>query len=310
MLSTSPALLEVFRMTYFKTAQQKKSVFEQSGILEWDGRNGAIHNFERVMPIDVAPITTKNQAATQTPWTVDNRQWYTTVYFAELMLDKEIDIEKAISDPKSALMENAVAAGNRQIDRACAAAATADVSSGAPEQAKTALTFAADGGLSIDATGGITEDLLRTIKQRFLNGTTGNSIDDEEIQNAVFFGTGSEEKQLLSLEKLVNRLYSTFTDENKVHCRKILDTYKAYFVPGSDSIANVANPVLAENGATRTCLVIAPRGLVAKINVKDVEIFEKLEGYVNSQKFRFKIEIGACRTEGQRVIAFDTTIES
>jgi hypothetical protein len=29
-----------------------------------------------------------------------------------------------------------------------------------------------------------------------------------------------------------------------------------------------------------------------------MEIFEKLEGYVNSQKFRFKIKIGACRTEG------------
>ena len=61
MLSTSPALLEVFKSTYFKTAQQKQSKFQKSGVLEYDNANGAIHNLARVKPFEVAAITAKTR---------------------------------------------------------------------------------------------------------------------------------------------------------------------------------------------------------------------------------------------------------
>lgn len=309
MQSTSPALLEVFRNTYFKTAQQKQSKFQKSGVLEYDGANGAIHNIARIKPFELASINAKNSvsnADTKTTWTTDNRSWYTTYYYAELLMDKEIDVQKAIADPTSSLMMNAVAAGNRQIDRACAVAAIADVTVGAPEQQKQQLAFAADGGIEIDATGGITEALLRQIAQNFQNG---GLVDDEEWQNAAVFITGSEEKQLLSLDKLVNRLYTTYSDENKVRCQRIFDTYKVFVVPGSDANHEVANPILNENEQARKCLVVAPGALHAKIDIKSVEHFPTMETYLNSQMLRFKIEVGACRTEGARVQVLKTTIE-
>ena len=310
MLSTSPALLEVFRNTYFKTAQQKQSKFQKSGVLEYDGANGAIHNIARIKPFDLAAIAEKNATSsgvTKTAWETDNRSWYTTYYYAELLMDKEIDVQKAIADPTSSLMMNAVAAGNRQIDRACAVAAIADVTVGAPEQAKQQLAFAADGGIEIDATGGITEDLLRQIAQNFQNS---GLVDDEEWQNAAVFITGSEEKALLSLDKLVNRLYTTYSDENKVRCQRIFDTYKVYVVPGSDKNHRaVVNPILNENDGVRKCLVVAPGALHAKIDIKSVEHFPTMETYLNSQMLRFKIEVGACRTEGARVQVLKTTIE-
>ena len=310
MQSTSPALLEVFRNTYFKTAQQKQSKFQKSGVLEYDGANGAIHNIARIKPFDLAAIAEKNATSsgvTKTAWETDNRSWYTTYYYAELLMDKEIDVQKAIADPTSSLMMNAVAAGNRQIDRACAVAAIADVTVGAPEQAKQQLAFAADGGIEIDATGGITEDLLRQIAQNYQNS---GLVDDEEWQNAAVFITGSEEKALLSLDKLVNRLYTTYSDENKVRCQRIFDTYKVYVVPGSDKNHRaVVNPILNENEGVRKCLVVAPGALHAKIDIKSVEHFPTMETYLNSQMLRFKIEVGACRTEGARVQVLKTTIE-
>lgn len=310
MLSTSPALLEVFKSTYFKTAQQKQSKFQKSGVLEYDNANGAIHNLARIKPFEVTAINSKNAASdsnTKTAWTTDNRQWYTTVYYAELLMDKEIDVDKAIADPTSSLMMNAVAAGNRQIDRACAVAATASISSGAPEQTKTTVAFAADGGKTIDATGGITEALLRKIAQNFQNS---GLVDDDEWQNAAIFVTGSEEKQLFALDKLINRLYTSYTDSNKARIQKVFDTYSVYVVPGSDADTTVSNPILTESTGTRTCLVVAPGALEAKIDIKSVEHFPTMETYLNSQMFRFKIEVGACRTEGARVQILSTTIES
>lgn len=310
MLSTSPALLEVFKSTYFKTAQQKQSKFQKSGVLEYDNANGAIHNLARIKPFEVTAINSKNAASdsnTKTAWTTDNRQWYTTVYYAELLMDKEIDVDKAIADPTSSLMMNAVAAGNRQIDRACAVAATASISSGAPEQTKTTVAFAADGGKTIDATGGITEALLRKIAQNFQNS---GLVDDDEWQNAAIFVTGSEEKQLFALDKLINRLYTSYTDSNKARIQKVFDTYSVYVVPGSDADTTVTNPILTESSGTRTCLVVAPGALEAKIDIKSVEHFPTMETYLNSQMFRFKIEVGACRTEGARVQILSTTIES
>ena len=310
MLSTSPALLEVFKSTYFKTAQQKQSKFQKSGVLEYDNANGAIHNLARILPFEVSAINSKNAASdanTKTSWSTDNRQWYTTVYYAELLMDKEIDVDKAIADPTSSLMMNAVAAGNRQIDRACAVACDANVSVGAPEQTKTSTAFAADGGVVIDATGGITEALLRKIAQNFQNS---GLVDDEEWQNAAVFVTGSEEKQLLALDKLFNRLYTTYSEDNKARCQRIFDTYKVFVVPGSDADHTVANPILNETGTTRKCLVVAPGALQAKIDIKSVEHFPTMETYLNSQMLRFKIEVGACRTEGARVQVLTTTIES
>lgn len=314
MLSTSPALLEVFRNTYFKTAQQKQSKFQKSGVLEYDGANGAIHNIARIKPFDLAAIAEKNATSsgvTKTEWETDNRSWYTTYYYAELLMDKEIDVQKAIADPTSSLMMNAVAAGNRQIDRACAVAAIADVTVGAPERAKQQLAFSADGGIEIDATGGITEGKLREIAQNFQNS---GLVDDEEWQNAAVFITGSEEKALLSLDKLVNRLYTTYSDENKVRCQRIFDTFKVFVVPGTDANHKegknpIVNPILNENEGVRKCLVVAPGALHAKIDIKSVEHFPTMETYLNSQMLRFKIEVGACRTEGARVQVLKTTIE-
>lgn len=312
MQSTSPALLEVFRNTYFKTAQQKKSKFQMAGVIDYDSSNGAIHNMARILPFEMSgPIAAKNKASdssTKTTWATDNRSWYTNIYWAELLIDKEIDILKAIADPTNPLMINAVFAGNRQADRVCATAATADVQTGAPEQAKATVTFSADGGRSIDATGGITEALLRKIATNFQNS---GMVDDLEWQNSAVFITGTEEEQLLGLDKLVNRLYTTYTDENKVRCQRILDTYKVFVVPGSDENGTVTNPILAESEAkVRTCLVLAPGALAAKIDIKEVEHFEKMETYLNSQMLRVKMEIGACRTEGARVQILKTTVKS
>lgn len=316
MQSTSPVLLEVFRNTYFKTAQQKQSKFQKAGVLEYDGQDGAIHNLGRIKPFEMSAINSKNAASdsnTKTAWTTDNRQWYTTYYYAELLMDKQIDVQKAIADPTSSLMVNAVAAGNRQIDRVCAVAATASISSGAPEQTKTTVAFAADGGVTIDATGGITEALLRKIAQNFQNS---GLVDDEEWQNSAVFVTGSEEKAFLALDKLFNRLYTTYSDSNKVKCQKLFDSYNVFVVPGSDADHTVSNPILTETAgtgsapATRTCLVVAPGALMAKIDIKEVEHFPTMETYLNSQMLRFKIEAGACRTEGARVQILKTTVEA
>ena len=49
---------------------------------------------------------------------------------------------------------------------------------------------------------------------------------------------------------------------------------------------------------------------MAKIDIKEVEHFPTMETYLNSQMLRFKIEAGACRTEGARVQILKTTVEA
>ena len=70
MQSTSPALLEVFRNTYFKTAQQKQSKFQKAGVLEYDSANGAIHNIARIKPFELAAINAKNTVSNEGTITV------------------------------------------------------------------------------------------------------------------------------------------------------------------------------------------------------------------------------------------------
>lgn len=102
-----------------------------------------------------------------------------------------------------------VNAAQRQIDRIISGAFFADVTlwttgtDGVSIPYATPLTFANDGGITVDATAGLTYAKIAESKRKFVNASV-----DVDNNTFVLVGTGDEMYALMNEDKFINQLYS------------------------------------------------------------------------------------------------------
>lgn len=196
------------------------------------------------------------------------------------------DVRGALMDPDSEY-SIAVAAGMmRQMDRVITEAAFADVKTG--RDFETTVTFANDGGLTVDATAGLTYEKLLEINENFIDEDVGT----EKKEKLYLTISGKENTSLMSETELTS---GDFTRELSV------DNGKMVHAAGMDLIhfaANAPQPILELSGAERFLLAASNRAICVGIS-KDMSIkIQERNDLIETHQVQVIMQMGAVRTEG------------
>lgn len=313
MLNNAQANMRLtFESKYIIQEQHTESVLRNSGVLNMYTMEeaGSMRNFSGIdtPTADFQALTSKNQAAlTYNALSFNNRRLDWSTYGLNFVVDKEVDIVKAVADPTSDLIQKLIFPKIYELwDRQGFAAATGPVMTGAPNTAGTSTSASDDGVQTVVATSGITEPLLRKITQIWIN----NKYSAEKIRrDAVGFITGSENTALMGLEKLTNRLWTEYSDENKNVVQKLFDTITIKTVYGSDADITYSNPLIPESSSVRSCPFIMKGGLSGVIGDLDIWVNKNPETYQNAQLIKVNVPCGFVRMRGTDVIILSTTVE-
>lgn len=313
MLNNNQANMRLtFESKYITQQQHTDSVLKNSGVLRMYTMEeaGSTRNFAGIdtPAADFAALTQKNQAAlAYNALNFNNRRMDWSTYGLNFAVDKEVDIVKAVADPTSDLIQKLIYPKVYELwDRQGFAAAVGPVNTGAPNAAAVPVSAADDGVKTVVATAGITEALLRKITQIWIN----NKYTNEKIRSdAVGFITGSENTALLGLEKLTNRLWTEYSDENKNVVQKLFDTISIHVVYGSDADVEYPNPLIPEQDHVRSCPFIMKGGVAGVIGDLEIWVNKNPETYQNSQLIKVNVPCGFVRTRGTDVIILSTTVE-
>lgn len=225
----------------------------------------------------------------------DRRKLTTDRVLVELIVDNR-DVRRMFEDPSSKLVNECMYAIMRKADKIGITALHASVYTG--KDFSTTVTFASDGGQTVDATAGLTFAKLLEIKDNFKEKEVGLDMPED-----ILFGcTEQEESKMLNLTQLTSR---DFTAEY------VVDKGKVARVMGMDVIlfgSGVDNPQLAVSDGVRDNFAMSTKGLVYGMSKEfNVTVIENHPNYIESTYIRVMGDLGAVRTDGTRVQKVQTT---
>lgn len=233
-------------------------------------------------------------------WTrkIPRRRFVTTI------LSDEWDVLGRLQDPQGLYANACVAAMERRFDLVVYQAMFADVQTGT--DFATTLTFAQDGGLTVNATAGLTLAKLLEGKKNFTDNEVGllgsGGIVAGSGSPSMCYGiTGDEESTLLQIATLTSGDYS-----RQYQLEKGVMTYAV----GIEIIkfgANVQNPVLAVVGGVRTSFLMAEGAIAVGMNKESKITIKDRPELVDVTQIQVTMNMGACRTEGALIQKVTTT---
>ena len=216
-----------------------------------------------------------------------SRRQVTTERIVTAVLYDKKDVNNVLADVQGTLAEGVHYGHERECDRVIYDRMFADVRTG--KKFAGTLTYANDGGESIDATQGLTYETLDNINSRFLD-------TDIDISGGTYMGvTGDEVESLMHELELTS---GDFTRQNVVDQGTITRAAGHYLITYG---ANVVNPILEIENSERIsfCLV---RGAMAFTMRKSREVNVYPHPLkVDSMIVKVVEEIGAVRTRGTRI---------
>lgn len=302
----SPSLdqgqLQIFNDNFYALASQEQSMLEGSGIIVPVQVVGKKYNMTRIGKLELAEVTTRNPLKQRSDYSLDNRQMAFRRFTRTITLDGKYDRSELIADPTSILVRRLVEAKNRVVDRVIASSALASVSTGSMDAALTSTSFSSDGGLTVTATAGLTYEKTLEITKNFIN----NDIPKDQVSRAIFAISGTEEE---ALKQEVEFISADFTSQRPVDSGRIerVGQYNLAVFGGSETgVLTYSNPVLAESGTTRSCIVFCPESIALGMQVDSLKI-EDANEYADSTDITIVFRIGAMRIEGSRIQKVTTT---
>lgn len=217
---------------------------------------------------------------------------------AEVAIDQR-DIRDMMSDPKGNLAVACVSAIHRKVDELGVAAALASVGTGV--DGSTVVSFASDGGLTINATGGMTYEILRQISRKFYNREVGL----ENGEKLLFLCTADEHDDLLGEVELIS---SDYTSQMVVDNGRLA---RAFGIDITMFGAAVDSPILPVASTTRDCIAMSNRGIIYGLSSDiKVNVIPNHPKYVETDVIQVTMDLGAVRTEGVLVQKVQTTVKS
>lgn len=225
---------------------------------------------------------------------------------------KEYAVDLPIDDKDArAILENQsveyakaiVGAAQRQIDRIISASFFADITlwttdtNGVSIPYATPLTFANDGGTTIDATAGLTYALLVKSKRVFVNADV--DLDTHEF---IFAGTGDEMDALMNEDKFINSFYTKQTVvDNGIITQA--GGYKTVFFA-----ANASKPVINVTGSNvRECAAFVKGGITLAVNKEVTITIKDRPDLRNVKQVSAVLSMGAVRNKKGVVQKIQTT---
>lgn len=205
------------------------------------------------------------------------------------------DVRGQLLDPQSNYAGEIVKAMERQFDRVVYEAMFADVLTG--RDFDTTVTFANDGGLTVDATAGLTYEKLLEIHQNFIDNEVGNDMN-EKIVMAI---SGDEHTALMSEIELISGDYTRDYVVENGQIQRALGIHLIKFGAGT------ASPILSVAGGVRSCFAMSTRGICVGMS-EDIKLkITERDDYIETTQVQVIMEMGAVRTEGVLVQKVTTT---
>jgi len=213
----------------------------------------------------------------------------------ELIVDNR-DVRGMFDDPSSKLVQDCMFAIMRKADKVGITAAHAAVLTG--KDFGTSVSFATDGGQTVDATAGLTFAKLLELKDNFKKNEVGLDMPED-----MFIGiTEQEETSMLNLTQLTSRDFTRDYTVDNGKISRVMDMGVILFGSGVDY------PQLSVAADVRDCFALSTKGLLYGMSKQfSVQVIPDYPGYIESTYIRVLGEIGAVRTDGQRVQKLQTT---
>lgn len=199
------------------------------------------------------------------------------------------DVRGALIDPAGEYSKAVAAAAMRQWDRVSSDAAFADVFTG--RDFETTTDFATDGGLTIDATAGLTYEKLLEIQENFID----NNVGIEQDEKLFLTITGKENTSLMGETELTS---GDFVRELSVDKGRMVNA------AGFDLIhfgANDTKPILEVTGGERFLLAGSSRGICVGMSKEMSITIKERDDYIETTQVQVIMELGAVRTEGELI---------
>lgn len=247
---------------------------------------------------DVEAIEITSRLQNTQGQTIDNnrRKIHMREFRATLLLDRKEQLE-VIFDPKNQYAQAVARAMYRKFDRVALSSAFADVQTG--KNFGTTITFAQDGGLTVDATGGFTYEKLQEIEANFEGNEVGTEMEEK------MFGAISEQEKtdLLGENELISTQVVTTGRTGKNGSR--LMEAGPFDIVTFGSRAKV--PQLQVNAGVRDNVFGSARGICVGISEElNIEINQRADKN-NAWQVQASMMMGAVRTEGKLINKVQTT---
>lgn len=206
--------------------------------------------------------------------------------FAVTLPIDDMDVRGVLINPDSEYATACVRAMERVFDRVGVDALFASVDTG--RDFETAVSYATDGGFTVNATAGLTYEKLLEIQQNWIDADVGNDIPENKVLGV----TGDEHTALMKETELISGDFSR---------QFVVDKGEIVSAAGLQIIKFAANarvPVLSVSGGTRDCFAITNRTLCYGLS-KNMQITLKdRSDLVDVKQVQIVGILGAVRTEG------------
>jgi Phage capsid protein len=226
-----------------------------------------------------------------------NRRLIQRRHFSITLFIDDYDLKGSLLEPHGQYASACVRAMERQFDIVFIQSAVADAFTGRTFTVD--VPFATDGGLTVNATTGLTLAKLLNIQQNFNDAEVGIDIP----QRIGLFIAGDERTTMLQIDQLVNTRYTSQLrlDQNGGQLRSVMDMDVVMFG------ANTANPALSVSGGVRTCLAVSEKGVCMGLQNEWGITVKDRPDFVNVSQVQIVGTLGGVRTEGVRVQQVTTT---
>lgn len=222
------------------------------------------------------------------------RKLTTDRVLVEIIVDNR-DARRMFEDPSSRLVNECMYAIMRKADKIGITANHASVYTG--KDFGTTVTFASDGGATVDATAGLTYAKLLEVKDNFKSKEVGLEMPEDILLGL----TEQEETSLLNLTQLTSGDFVRDYNVEKGKVSRALGMEIILFGSGTD------NPQLPVASTTRDCFAMSTRGLIYGMSKEfNVTVTENHPNYVESTYIRVMGDLGAVRADGARVQKLQT----
>lgn len=248
--------------------------------------SGDVFAYDGLGRVEAREVTGRVNPATFDDIDHNRRKISRRRFVVNLPIDSS-DVRGALQDPNGEYAKAVAAAMQRQWDRVIQDAAFADVLTG--RDFETSVTFANDGGLTVDATAGLTYEKLLEIVQNFID----NDVDYD--MGSMLQITGDQHTSLMGEIELISGDYTRDFNVEDGRIKKALGMDLVHFAAG------VSDPIIPVASAERA-LIAATKGAFCVGVSKDISLsIKERDDYIETTQVQAILEIGAVRTEGALV---------
>ena len=274
-------------------SQQMKARLRDSVIMK--PIKGDVFAYDGIGNVEAKEITGRHQAVVFSDIDYSRRKMSRRRFEITLPIDAS-DVRGTLLNPQGDYAAACVRAMERVFDRIVIEALFATVLTG--RDFETSVAFAADGGLTVDATAGVTYEKLLEANENFIDNEVGTDMPENFIMGI----SGGEHNALMKETELVSGDYSR---------QYVVDKGQMQVACGFEFKkfgGSIARPMLSVSaGNVRDCFVASKRGVCVGISKEMSVSIDKRPDLVETSQVQIVYELGAVRTEGLLVQKFQTT---